>query len=392
MINTYQEGFLKIVRSALTEEKFNIPDDFNFQQACITAYNCNISSILYYGAINCGISPEKQEMQQLFSEVCRYILISQRQNYQINCITAAFEENGIDYMLLKGGNIRKLYLKPEMRIMGDADILIRIEQYDLIKSVMKQIGLTECYESDHEYVWSNKNLLVELHKKLIPSYNKDYYSYYSDGWSFTKQSSKHQNCFEFSPEDELIYIFTHFAEHYRSTGAELRSMIDMWVFREKNKNLDEKYIYEELKKLNLEDFYTNVLYTLDVWFKDASSNEITDIITNSVLSHNPCNKKEIYLISEAAKLSNGSVKSGKTRKLLRMVFTPFKPLSDLYPILKKVPVLLPFAWVYHWFDVFINRRANITKRNNERKLLSESRISEYYNSLKKVGLDYNLEK
>ena len=58
-----------------------------------------------------------------------------------------------------------------MRTMGDADILIKTEQYERIVPIMNRLGYLPGVESNHEYVWDKKNMLhVELHKMLIQSY------------------------------------------------------------------------------------------------------------------------------------------------------------------------------------------------------------------------------
>ena len=45
------------------------------------------------------------------------------------CSFTIAEENGIDYLPLKGYNLKKLYPKPELRTMGDADVLIRLADF-----------------------------------------------------------------------------------------------------------------------------------------------------------------------------------------------------------------------------------------------------------------------
>ena len=67
--------------------------------------------------------------------------------------------------------------------MVDADVLVKTEQYPKIKNIMSSLGYCETKESDHEYIWDKKGFFhLELHKRLIPSNNEDYYSYYGDGW------------------------------------------------------------------------------------------------------------------------------------------------------------------------------------------------------------------
>ena len=55
------------------------------------------------------------------------------------------------------------------------DILIRPEQYDRIVPILEQLNFREKNETDHELVWIHDDLYLELHKRLIPSYNKDFY-------------------------------------------------------------------------------------------------------------------------------------------------------------------------------------------------------------------------
>ncbi len=94
---------------------------------------------------------------------------------------------------------------------------------------MNRLGYLPGVESNHEYVWDKKNMLhVELHKMLIPSYNKDYYAYFGDGWRLAKKYDGSE--FKMSDEDTFVYIFTHFAKHYRDAGIGIRHITDIYVY------------------------------------------------------------------------------------------------------------------------------------------------------------------
>ena len=59
---------------------------------------------------------------------------------------------------------------------------------------MQNLGYSEGSESDHELIWRKGNkILIELHKRIIPSYNKDYYAYFGDGWQLATQKTKGKN-------------------------------------------------------------------------------------------------------------------------------------------------------------------------------------------------------
>ena len=74
---------------------------------------------------------------------------------------------------------------------------------------MVDLGFVQGSESDHEYVWKSKSLLLELHKCLIPSYNKDYYAYFGDGWGKAVLCEGSKYRYEMSKEDQFVYLFCH---------------------------------------------------------------------------------------------------------------------------------------------------------------------------------------
>ena len=190
-MDSKQRGVIDIVYSALTGEKISLPEDFDFLKGVKIARRHKIEVMFYYGALNCGFGQDEPLMQELFTLVCGNIAANEQQIYSVKEIFSAFDEQEIDYLPIKGVLLKNIYPKPEMRSMGDADILIKTQQYDKIKPIMVKLGYKKVTESDHEFIWKKNNINIELHKRLIPSYNKDYYSYFGDGWSLAKLKKRH---------------------------------------------------------------------------------------------------------------------------------------------------------------------------------------------------------
>ena len=163
-------------------------------------------------------------MQRLFSHYCKVMLHSERQMMAIERMFEAFEPNGIPFMPLKGCNMKKLYTKPELRSMGDVDILIHPEDHDRIFPLMEELGFRYNKEDDHVFDWRSPNLHVELHKSLVPITDEDYFSYYGTGWQLgiRGEGSRH----DLSIEDAYIFMFTHFARH--SVMPEL-DVVTQWI-------------------------------------------------------------------------------------------------------------------------------------------------------------------
>lgn len=390
-MNSQQTGIISIIKSAITGEKCLLPKDFDLESAIKIAKRHQILALFYYGALNCGFSKDLPIMKQLFIDTFNLVSISEQQMYATNKLFARFDENKIDYMPLKGTLLKKMYPLSEMREMGDADILIRTEQYDKIIPIMQSLGFTELLESDHEFVWNKQRIHIELHKRLIPSYNKDYYAYFGDGWSLGKPISNDSTHYAMTAEDEFIYLFTHYAKHYRTAGIGIRHIVDLWVYRNNFKNLNKKYLLTEFKKLQLDVFYHNTMRTLDVWFKDLPSDDITQFITNTIFNSGVYGTHEAQLLSDAIIASKqiGTTKTARINKVLFLVFLPYKSMCQKYPILKKVSILLPVMWVVRLFDVLLFRRENIKKSNNDLKIMSAKKIENYQQALNFVGLDFN---
>ena len=391
MMDTLQIGVVNIIKSALTGQKYDLPEDFDIEAAIAVAKKHQISALFYYGALACGLALEPDVTEDLFQLTCQLMAFRTNQMHEISRLFQSFDKNKVDYMPLKGTVLKKMYPKAEMRIMSDADILIRTEQYEAIKAIMVELGYTEKYESDHEFVWKRGKVVIELHKRLIPSYNKDYYAYYGDGWRLGKPISNDSTHYTMAGEDELIYIFTHFAKHYRDAGVGIKHILDIWVYKDNKKDLNEEYILSELKKLQLDKFYKNVMDTLAVWFNNGTPTEQTELITRIIFDSGVYGTHEAHILSAAVKTTKtlGSARKTKLKRLIDTIFLPYSSMVEKYEILNKAPILLPFMWVVRWFEAIFIRKGSIKYNQQRLKILSTEKINDYQSALNFVGLDFN---
>lgn len=383
-------GIISLVYSALTGKAVVLPENFSLEGALPIIEAHHIETLAYYGAVNCGISTENEAMQKLFSRVCMQVMQSQNQIVEIEKLCRAFEENNIDYLPVKGTVIKPWYKKPELRFMSDADILIRVEQYDKIRPVMLALGYEEGPESLCELIWNKPmGLHAELHKSLIPPSDEDFYSYFGKGWGRACKVSADKSRYELSDEDHFIFVFAHFTRHYRSGGIGIKHMADLWVYCQVKNDMDFDYIAAELKKLKLYQFYLNVFKTLKVWFEGGVADSVTDFITTVIFGSGAYGVHSRTLLSDAVKRSKATqnIKAVKKSKLLWLIFLPYKYMCFKYPFLKKAPFLLPVMWVVRGFSSVIFRKENVKKNFNEVKNLNSSEVEEFRQALEFVGLE-----
>lgn len=385
-MNLLQNGTLQLIAAALTESPREIPDGLDWDAVAKAGKKHQILPMLYYGALQCGVSLPPECKRTLEMATIRQVMVSQNQQYTLERLFAAFDEAGVDYMPLKGTLLKQMYPKAEMRSMGDADVLIRVEQYDRIQPLMPALGFAEVAESDHELIWKSPTLLLELHKRLIPSYNKDYYAYYGDGWHLAKVQQGTR--YTMSDEDQLVYLFTHFAKHYRDGGIGLRHMTDLWVYRRHHPDLDAEYVRSTLTALQLYTFYTHIFRTLSVWFEGAEGDGHTDLITDFIFDSGLFGSRENHLLSDGVKLS-GDGGNAKRRKAIQLVFLPYANMCVKYPWLRRVPVLLPVMWVWRILTTVLFRGARIRKNREDLSQMKAEDVRNYRDALHFVGLDFH---
>ncbi len=385
------KNLISIIKFALTGAPVSVDDELDYKEIFLLSRMHQITPLVFDGLYK--LKGNFNGMEHFKNFTFNFLFMNQNQIACLKQLEAVFSENGIDYMPLKGVSVSPLYPVPEFRLMGDVDLLIKESQYDKIKELICPLGYVEEMESDHELIWkSPAGVTVELHKRIIPSYNDDYYSYYCKPWEKAIHQGNHR--YAMSNEDEYIYLFTHLTKHYRDGGIGFRQMIDIWYFRQKHPSMNMDYILGELEKLELEEFHKNITDTLAVWFNDKEDTELSDHITERIVDSGSFGLSEIKKTAYAARLSakSTSVSSAKRKSLLNLIFLPMDIMKTKYPILEKAPFLLPVMWVVRWIDAIFNKRKSISSNATQLSKLNSDDISSYNEELKKVGLKFSSQK
>ena len=390
-MDNFQKDIVNIIYSALTGEKKEISEEFDIEKGIELARSHNIIALFYEGIVLCGFSPENPTLKNVQAELYLSVMKDVRQKHMIKEITKRFDDAYIDYLPLKGTILKKIYPKSVMRTMGDADILIKEEQYDKISEILSSLEFSFVKETDHELVWRHPSLLLELHKRVMTTYNKDFYKYFDTGWAFAKKVEGTNSRYEFKPEDFYIYIFVHFTKHYRISGIGIKHILDLWVYKKSYFNMNTEYIDEKLEQLALSEFHKNVMDTLDVWFNDGEGNDKTTLITNVIFSSGQYGSREMAIVNRAIRESKeiGSVKKTIIKKVVNTIFLPYNRMCGEYPILKKIPVLLPFMWIIRWGNILICRKKGINKYIEDIQTVNKSNVDKNQDALNFVGLDFS---
>ncbi len=389
MLSAQQRGLLALIRCAC-QAKAELPPEFSLKEAYPTIRKHQIAGLVYRGVLNSGACRDSDMLERLLLAAGKSMAVSETQLLETEKLYACFDAHQIDYLPLKGIILKKLYPEPSMRMMTDIDLLIRMEQYDAIVPLMEQLGYQCGVVSDHELHWERGKMHVELHKRLMPSYDEDFYAYYQDGWRFAIADDERPNRYHLSDEDHLVYLVAHLAKHYRDAGIGMKHMVDLWIYREAKPGLNEAYIRRELEKLHLGVFYRNLLDVLAVWFADAPATEKTDYITDMIFHSGAFGRQDAKYLSAAVKLSldGKSAKTGRNRRIRELVFLPYSKMCQRYPFLRRIPILLPVMWVVRGVSALLHPK-RVSRLKHEVEQLTPERIDTYREALRYVGLEYH---
>ena len=385
-------GIITLINNALKGEKKPLPDDFDYSRLYDFAKRQQIIPLLYYGVRHdtrflSSAGADKLKYAALYSAA-----VSDHQLCEVEKICAEFDKNGIDYMKLKGTVMKKLYPRSDMRMMGDADILIRESQRDLIRNVMHGFGYTFKVDGEYEWVWTKGAVKIELHKKIVSSNSRDFYAYFDNGWKLARKKNDLASEYVMSIEDEFVYLVTHFARHYRYAGIGIRHATDIYVFMEKHCDLDMDYVNKSFKTLGIYDFFVNVCRMLDVWFGEGECDEISEFLTNKIFQNGAYGSQRNGKKSQALILSKGTdVAGAKRKKMITLIFPSYKVMCYTYTWLKGRPLLLPIVWIYRIINVLLFKRDRIKLHRNDMKNINKDVIDSYQAELNFVGLDFNFE-
>ena len=383
-----QQGIVTLLKSGVTGKSLSLPEGFSLEEASEIIKKQGLIPLAYEGAVLCGFSRKDPVMNDLFRSYYTVLLRSERQMAKVNALFREFEQAGIDYLPFKGCVMKQLYPKPELRVMGDADILIRLEQYEKIKPILVSLGFTLKLESDCEMTWISPDLYLELHICMIQPSQRDVYAYFGEGWKRAVPVGKYR--YDFSPEDMYVYLFTHFVKHYRCGGIGCRHVVDLWVFRQAHPSMNLAYINQELEKLYLRQFHENCIRLQDAWFETGRLDEVTEFIAKRIFSGGSWGNARDYqiFVELSQRKKTDDLRNSRLHYALHLMFPPLWAMQKKYPVLNRMPVLLPAAWIIRGITVLLCKRDRIDAAVKTGSLITDDALIAHQEALRMVGLEW----
>lgn len=331
-----REYLCSVVRSALLSEPLSdIPEGTDKVFLVKLAYRNSVQVILYLAFKDKPGALPQEYMSKLERSYKAAILRESSQQNELNFIRKAFAENNIDFMCLKGAHLKALYPVPEMRFMVDMDILVKKEDVLRAEKLLTERGFSREMNNGKDIVLINPPFLtVELHNMLFIE-SDIRHDYFTDVWKRAVKCGEHE--YKMTGNDLYIYVMAHLAEHYKDGGACFRPTMDIFMLnRLKSEELDFTYIGGEFEKIGLARFAENIKKVGDIWFGDAKDDKALFVMQQYIVLGPP--------IQNAGAVAE-NMESTRFSAFMRMAFPPLKVMVKNYPVLKRLPFLLPFYWL-----------------------------------------------
>ena len=315
-----------------------------------------IANLIWYSVNKLTGKPDS-ELWKKWTELKNMAIvkdITQRNEYKK--IIAAFDEEHIRCMPVKGIFLKKMYPQPDFRTMSDIDILIDTENADKAGNVMLALGYTcESKEKSHHDVFFKSPVMnIEIHRQLFSDISANHFcQYYKDVFIKAEKIDGFELAYKMTDEEFYIYTLAHFYKHYSNGGSGIRSVIDVYVMNNIiYEKLDKQSLNCKLKKLQLLNFRNEMTDLSEVWFENGKETpelkQISEYIIGSGTYGTMLNN-----------VNNQIKKKGKAGYFVHCAFPPLSHMKKIYPALNKAPFLLPILWIWRLISALITKQNRV---------------------------------
>lgn len=372
----------------------DMPDDFapgtDWKAVFVEAIQQTVLPLALEAALTLplDIRPSERKLEPFRNYAMSQAVKNERLMAAQDKLLKAFAHRGIPCVVLKGSSAAAPYPQPELRVLGDIDLLVDRTSLERAVEVLREFGYWESQGNEEFHLgFVSASAHVELHFEV---------TYFPDNTmgkalrslmdsALPAQHFVTQGIYTYpvlSPERQAVSLLMHMQRHMQALGIGLRHLCDFAVFI---KHLPlgewERTVAPVLKEGGLLRFAqflarTCVLYlglpaACAPWCNNVSDSFCRELILEFLHSGNFGRKDPRHRASSVLGVDKTGL--GASR------FMPLTIIRNInlyarkqYPFLQHLPVLLPVFWIFvplkHLYD---NRKSTV--RPEFMQTLSEGR-------------------
>lgn len=336
-----QKYLLHLLKCAVNNEKAdNIPDNISLAQLFAYAKEEQVENLAYAALPPTDREPEI--IHKFRKNYERAIVREAKQELELSMISETLTAAGIKHVPLKGSVVKYMYPSPDLRQSGDIDILTDTDKG--IDNIMASLGFTaDMIGVGKHDSYSRGKMHIEIHSALT-----NHSSVFENKiWDNVRQVSGKR--YEMTYEFLYVYLLLHLQTHLLCGGAGIKLILDLYAFKlsiQADREKIDKFA-EEAGVVNLMRYAETLISN---WFDGIPYDDENIYMLEKLILYSPVyGSFENYIKMHYA----SSAKSKNTIKMIFLpyffrdiIFLPYSRMIGQYPILKKMPVLLPVMWVH----------------------------------------------
>lgn len=377
-MNRYAAEFLSVVRRQVllqTDEKTNVTALDKLEKIA----QSHRMSVIFCGYLKQNaaeaFTPERKRKYDLLT----YRYVKQKEAYAR--LADRFEQEGIDYLPLKGIELARLYPAEPMREMADLDILVRPCDLERVRKILCADGFTYAHKGHHDVYTKAPGICFEIHESAVDrKRDTGMDAYFADPFV---RAVKDGHRYEMDPSDTYIYLMTHLYGHFHQGGIGVRAVLDLYLY-EKNCAPDLETCRRVFAENGMEKFAENVRRLCRVWFEgeneDALMRELgTYIITSG--SYGQIKRLTLDLSEES-----GSKKKNLWKIIKRKAFLNREEIQKRYSFAKN-PLLLPFAYPIRFAALLFRQGKEVRAWLSGMHQVNAEEVKEQKERMKRFGAE-----
>lgn len=345
-------------RTAISSAEIN---QIQWEEVLLESIKQSVSNLAFDGAFTYHTQIPEAIYNKWFELATKTMLNGMKVMHAQQNMVRIMDENNLSYFILKGAASAAYYPKPDTRSFGDVDFLIDPAQQKTVEEKLLQNGYRRWNkEHDCHVVYYKNNKRLEMHFEIsgIP------YGKIGDKIrEFMVGATNHYQVFENdgmkfhvpTPLYHGLIILLHMQHHMLGEGIGLRHLCDWACYIKQTYKEDfwQQRLLPFLQEIGLYTYAKAMTKTCAIylntpcpdWADDVSEDLCFQIIEDILISGNFGRKNSQR--SQSSILVSQHGKTGtKHGAIYNLICKMDSIVKSNYPILKKLPVLYPFLYLY----------------------------------------------
>ena len=346
-----------------------------------------VASFVYDGARRLGISIPDEIGQQWKNHITASIFQNERLLCSQDVVIRSFERAYINVAVLKGSSAARYYPQPELRALGDIDLLINQSDIPAAREMLLHEGYKEDnHEHDFHISFSKKGVTLELHEQVTVFPD-------TPGGQAAQELAKGfldrldigSMCgYDFpvlSRTDQAMSLLLHMVRHMFEGGIGLRQLCDWMVFVSTEGSHFADDVCPALKQCGLLTFaevstkaceqFLGLDHACCYWCNSVDEHTCK-LFMDSVFrggnmgSANTDAMGSLFTDEKSMGDKNTSPIISFIRKINRRIYISF-------PFVERFKLLLPVFWVYLPIRYFVRSVLGLRPKKSLRKVVGTAK-------------------